>query len=559
MKSKVLFSLVLSIVSHNSCLQSQTLDFVWQFGTPYSDEPFDLAGDGLGSLFITGESKDPRGNNNVFLKKFDNLGDAIWDVQLDSRTYSSGANVAVGRDGSPYVFVRTGSGSKRKTVLDKYDQSGNLEWTREVNGVPFASGISTDSARSIFLASGGNFGMSLIKYDETGDHKWTRDIDGFGHSSADVVADFNGNAYVTGDGGYGESRGIFVQKFDADGNVLWTRNLGAKGYDFAGGISADELGDVYIVTNVMADNDFAPLSLGVTVSKYTTDGDHVWTSTFGDTAVDLLEQLPSEKFLNDMPQEYLDAVTFYARDVAVTKEGDVFVAGSRRGPYSNGHFEFDTFIRKYSTTGELQWSEILNSGEGDYARAVAVDDSGGVFVAGSTFGRFDVQTPFGGTDVFVAKYVTAAVLGDFNGNEVLDVGDIDLLVAEIRDATNNPDYDLNDDGFVDTIDRETWVHDLRGIFYGDSNMDGVFDTNDLVQVFGAGEYEDDINSNSTWTTGDWNGDGEFDSSDLILALADGGYKAGPRPAAVPEPSSFPPFALAFGSLILSRKLVRWLL
>jgi hypothetical protein len=53
---------------------------------------------------------------------------------------------------------------------------------------------------------------------------------------------------------------------------------------------------------------------------------------------------------------------------------------------------------------------------------------------------------------------------------------------------------------------------------GDSNGDGVFDSADLVLIFGAGEYEDDIVGNSTWEEGDWNEDGDFDSSDLVFAF-----------------------------------------
>ena len=66
-------------------------------------------------------------------------------------------------------------------------------------------------------------------------------------------------------------------------------------------------------------------------------------------------------------------------------------------------------------------------------------------------------------------------------------------------------------------------------------MDGEFNSSDFVDVISAGQYEDDVASNSKWGTGDWYDDGEFTSDDLVFALADGGYAAGPRPAAVPEP------------------------
>jgi hypothetical protein len=87
-------------------------------------------------------------------------------------------------------------------------------------------------------------------------------------------------------------------------------------------------------------------------------------------------------------------------------------------------------------------------------------------------------------------------------------------------------------------DRLYWVATLAGTYIGDANLDGQFDTTDLVTVISAGQYEDDLAENSGWASGDWNGDGDFTSSDLIAALADGGYEQGPRAAvsAVPEPN-----------------------
>ena len=63
---------------------------------------------------------------------------------------------------------------------------------------------------------------------------------------------------------------------------------------------------------------------------------------------------------------------------------------------------------------------------------------------------------------------------------------------------------------------------------GDANGDGVFDSSDLVQVFRAGEYEDDVVGNSTFEEGDWDGDQDFTTSDLVLAFRLGMYVAEAR-------------------------------
>jgi hypothetical protein len=127
-------------------------------------------------------------------------------------------------------------------------------------------------------------------------------------------------------------------------------------------------------------------------------------------------------------------------------------------------------------------------------------------------------------------------LGDFNSNGTLDAEDLDLLSAEIRSGTNNAPFDLTSDQRVDELDRTFWVETLRKTYFGDSNLDGEFNTTDLVQAFQAGVYEDAIDGNAGWASGDWNGDADFSSRDLVLAFQSGGYEAGPRPAVVPEPS-----------------------
>jgi hypothetical protein len=60
---------------------------------------------------------------------------------------------------------------------------------------------------------------------------------------------------------------------------------------------------------------------------------------------------------------------------------------------------------------------------------------------------------------------------------------------------------------------------------GDSNLDGLFDSRDLVLIFQAGEYEDLVVGNASWADGDWNRDGDVTSADLVFAFQAGNYLA----------------------------------
>ncbi|MCA9216345.1 MAG: dockerin type I repeat-containing protein, partial [Planctomycetales bacterium] len=95
-------------------------------------------------------------------------------------------------------------------------------------------------------------------------------------------------------------------------------------------------------------------------------------------------------------------------------------------------------------------------------------------------------------------------LGDLDGNGTVDAMDIDLLSSYVQRGTTSDEYDLNSDGDVDELDRQLLVTTLANAVFGDSNLDGQFNSSDLVTVFAAGEYEDGIARNSTWAEGDWN-------------------------------------------------------
>ena len=69
------------------------------------------------------------------------------------------------------------------------------------------------------------------------------------------------------------------------------------------------------------------------------------------------------------------------------------------------------------------------------------------------------------------------------------------------------------------------IKEVLGTQIGDANLDGVFNSSDIVQIFQISEYDDNVPLNSTWSDGDWNADGEFDSKDLVFAFQSGKYAA----------------------------------
>lgn len=166
---------------------------------------------------------------------------------------------------------------------------------------------------------------------------------------------------------------------------------------------------------------------------------------------------------------------------------------------------------------------------------------------------FTLQQIEDGIDALL-EGVVETFLGDFNADQRLEAGDIDLLSAAVRAGDHPSRFDLTGDDLVNNADREFWVEDLYGTYFGDADLDGEFGSSDLILALQAGTYEDDVPGNAGWATGDWDGDGEFSTADLLVAFQAGAYEQGPRAsvASVPEPTSNLPLGIG---LLLSLSLL----
>ena len=111
---------------------------------------------------------------------------------------------------------------------------------------------------------------------------------------------------------------------------------------------------------------------------------------------------------------------------------------------------------------------------------------------------------------------------DFDRNGILTSADIDLLFANIHSHSSDPGFDLNGDQAIDHLDASRLVREIMEVPWGDVNLDGQFDTTDLLEAFSSGGYG--TSQRASWSTGDWNGDGLFDSADLVLAFQDPSFR-----------------------------------
>jgi len=341
----------------------------------------------------------------------DNAGNVVVAGDFDHTTIDFG--------GGP--FVNTGWVD---IFLAKFDSSGNHLWSKRFGDEEYdqsAAGAVFDSAGNVVVH--GTFGgtvdfgggpltaadlgnIFVAKFDPNGNHVWSKGFGDGGHVGAGMAIDSAGNVVLAGEfsgtvdfgGGPLTAAGdydMFVAKFDANGNHVWSKGFGDAGHDVAGP-SVDSAGNVVLVGRCAAGTvDFGggPLtnagSAGFFLAKFDPNGNHVWSKRLGDAGDSL------------------------GAGASIDSAGNVVLVGSGKGTLDLGGGPLttagneDIILAKFDPNGNHLWSKLLGGANYDYARGMAIDSAGNVVLTGD----FSMPVDFGGgpltptdQEIFVAKF-----------------------------------------------------------------------------------------------------------------------------------------------------------
>jgi hypothetical protein len=231
----------------------------------------------------------------------------------------------------------------------KYGTGGSIVWTRQfgtgfpgtkANTVATSGGAVYVSGRTYGVLPGqvsqGNYDAYVRRYDQSGNLKWTRQL-------GSTQADYGNSVSVTASGVYvaGEtwgtlagqqSKGVddaYLRKYNHSGTLQWTRQFGTGKYDAAYGVHADSSG-IYVAGDTdgaLSGSNTYP-DLDAYVRKYNASGTHTWTKQYGSSKKDS------------------------ALGVAASS-GFVYAAGYTGNTVSGLD---DATLRKYSSSGTFGWS-----------------------------------------------------------------------------------------------------------------------------------------------------------------------------------------------------------
>jgi uncharacterized delta-60 repeat protein len=311
--------------------------------------------------------------------KYSGAGVPLWTNRYDrAGQYDAISAITADAGGNVYVVgYSEGADYLANYVTIKYSSAGAALWTKIYDGpgyYDYGNDIEVDSGGNVYVTgesqgSGSDYDFATLKYSSAGVPLWTNRYNGPGNSDdrgKALALDASGNVYVTGlsyaDATYTNSDFLTI-KYSSAGVPLWTNRYNglANGRDQAVDLAVDTNGNVY-VTGSSANSNVVPYDYDYLTIKLSSAGTPVWTNRYNGPASS-----------DDFP-----------RRLVLDAGGNVYVTGNSTG---NGS-DYDYATLKYSSAGVPLWTNRYNGpGNGsDFARAVAMDANGNVYVTGYSAG-----------------------------------------------------------------------------------------------------------------------------------------------------------------------------
>lgn len=513
MKLRSILLTVLAVAAMSSGVASaQQPAHVWSagYGGTHGDRGLSVAIDASGNVIFAGYfwgSVDFGGGplvsalDDPFLVKLDSNGNHIWSqhffgsahptaiaTDATGNTIMCGDHFSIAFDGDTLTTA-----FYQDFFLAKFDANGNHLWHHGFGDFEPQTDpvVAVDPSGNVIFAcpltgevdfGGGTLSspqqfwdVAIAKFDPAGNHVWSQS---FGEEFEDETAtgvgcDANGNIYITGtysgdiDFGGGTlpsaSANVFVAKFDANGNHVWSDGFGDTDVQEGTGLAVNSRGVVAVTGTFFGSIDFGGGVLtdetgvgSMFVASLNADGNPLWS------------------------QKQTSSYPWYSDDIDIDPVGNVAVVGE--ADYGAA------FVTKYTALGALHWSGTYG-GSNNKAHSVALGTLGTVVVTGG----FWYSTDFGGGplpaagggDAFLVKYENPHVSG------IPQAGDVPGVV--LYPSFPNPFNPTTTISFE--LDESSIVHlDVFGV-------DGAW-----VRTLAHGPYSAGVRHYVTWNGRNSSGD-----------------------------------------------------
>ena len=382
-----------------------TIDYTKHYGSALDEQVTGIANDAFGNAFIAINSVNLGASINGFdgiVRKYDAFGTLLWQQRKVS---ASTDGVTTDKNGNSYIVGSYTAGVWPKQsdyiYLQSFNSTGDALWTKKFT-VPVVADRTLLTANAIANTQDNKFILILFekayypyqnrqvfirKYNVLGGLLWEKQVIETSSPYAarpSLATDANGNIYVAANSVAFQKWNSSLIRLNAQGVATWAAPLlltSANQLTYVHALAADNDGNFYLTGITKG-------SLGgenkgyddVFLRKYGPDGSEQWTRQFGTDRSD------------------------YGNGLSLDSVGNSYVVGSTMGQLHRPNLgNYDAFVQKYNTSGQLVRGRQFGGSEFDIAKVVHVGDDGAVYVGGNTYGNIGGKAK-GKSDVYLRKY-----------------------------------------------------------------------------------------------------------------------------------------------------------
>jgi hypothetical protein len=400
--------------------QSVTVDWLKNSGGESWELVNDLVIDESNNIYVAGNysmgasltDDIGRGNRDMFIAKYDSLGNEIWSRPINNESYCY-VNQLLIIDDDNFIISGVFSGKlqlgsyelEAEGAIDVFlaflDSYGKPLWLIQLEGNPkgkktiignykdhvFYASTFTDHFKcedQVYQTSGAD-DIVLCKFNKEGKFLSSSILEGTGKDEiTDMAIDPLGNIYLSGAfekhffaGEYKlQSNGmsdVFLLKLDQDLNVLKAWSAGSDYDDFGKSISLDNNNKIILAGSFNGVMDIGLDSLLRSVGKtdvFICQLDEGFNLIWGDC-------------FGGLANEYLQSV-------GLNRLNDIYLCGQYRGEINKDdylitsvNFSSDIFLVKYSHQGVFKYMETLGDTNSDFAKSLYVDGNNDILINGN--------------------------------------------------------------------------------------------------------------------------------------------------------------------------------
>jgi len=208
-------------------------------GKQASDVAWAMALDASGNIYVTGSTNNGVYSSDAITIKYNNDGVQQW-VATYTGANPNGPDVghAIQVPGDGFVYI-TGAISEDVNFADcltiKYNTAGQLQWVRNWDAPyhhdDFAVDLDIDGSGNVYITglsreSEENIDYVTVKYDGNGNQVWYKAMDSTADDRAhNIEVDGMNNIIITGDIRPNDKRNFLTVKYNASGDVLWSKKF----------------------------------------------------------------------------------------------------------------------------------------------------------------------------------------------------------------------------------------------------------------------------------------------------------------------------------------------